>query len=115
MHWLTWREITELFRTWQGVGVAATGVIAALYYGPQKILETWDWYVNRFHDEAVLDVLKEQSLLASELRPKPVEGYSVGELSKILHRTHPSIGKSLQRLKRKGRVELYRGGFRLKE
>jgi hypothetical protein len=106
--------------------------VPAVYYGPRKVLEAWDWYVHRFRDEPILQVMHDRRLVPAEsnypmeqqLGPSHVpmtpniliikEGtYSVGDLSHILKRSHPSIGKSLRRLKAKGKVELYRGGFRL--
>lgn len=105
----------KLYEAGKSFAATCIAVLAAIYYGPRKMLETWDWYLNRFFDEPVLDVLRENSLLAKELRVRPVEGYSIGELAELLNRSQQSIGKSLRRLKRKGRVELYRGGFRTRE
>lgn len=115
MHWLTWQEIADLFRTWQGFGLALIGAVSALYNAPRSILETWDWYMNRFYDEEVLDLYKEQALLPRELRPKPVESLGVQELATKLKRTPGSIYRSNKRLKRKRLIEYYRGGFRFKE
>jgi hypothetical protein len=41
--------------------------------------------------------------------------YSVGDLAHILKRSHPSIGKSIRRLRAQGKVEFDKGGFRLKQ
>jgi len=29
---------------------ATAAILAALYYGPRKMLSTWEWYVCRFRD-----------------------------------------------------------------
>jgi len=82
------------------------------------MLETWDWYINRFFDEPVLDVLREYSFLAKDLRPPQYKDrtfLTVGDLAGKLKRSHRSIGKSIKRLRRKGLIELYYGGFRMKE
>lgn len=44
-------------RTVWGSTIAILGVIAAFYYGPKKVLETFDWYMNRFVDYKVDDYL----------------------------------------------------------
>jgi len=41
--------------------------------------------------------------------------YSVGDLADILNRSHRSIGKSIRRLRAQGKIEQYRGGFRIKK
>ncbi len=110
-----WHALWELIHTWQGAVLAVLAVLGGIYYGPRKMLETWDWYLNRFRDEPILDLMRERSLLATELRTHAIEGYSVGELAQALNRDQKSIANSLGRLKRKDRVELYHGGFRLKQ
>lgn len=99
MHWFTWQQIIELSKTWQGLAVAIVGAATAIYYGLRKILETWDWYVTRFVDDPVLEVLREQALVRPEDRPHPLQGFSVGELATKLNRSHQSIGKSIRRLR----------------
>jgi hypothetical protein len=123
MHWLTWREIADFFlRTWQGLGLTVSGVLAGAYYGPRKIVETWDWYLDRFVDDKVLDVIREQALVRPQDRPltalgtpMPLDGFSVGELATKLDRSQQSIGKSIKRLRKSGKVEFFYGAFRLKE
>ncbi len=107
--------------------------VPAMYYGARKALETWDWYVHRFRDEPILQLMRDCKLVPAEhnfaLEPQlgpnhlPAtpnalivkEGtYSVGDLSHITKRSRRSIGKSMRRLRAQGKVELYRGGFRLK-
>jgi hypothetical protein len=46
----------HLIAGWGGLLVA---VAAAIYYGPRKMLETWSWYMYRFRDRAVHDVIDE--------------------------------------------------------
>ena len=115
MHWLSWHDSWQFLKSWQGIAVAVFGVAGVIYYGPKQALETWDWYLNRFFDEPLLDLMREQSLLTKELSQRSIEGYSVGELAKLLKRSQRSIGKSIKRLKRKDRLELYHGGFRPKQ
>src|SRR5215472_11085464 len=46
------------------------GVTLAIYYGPRQMLETWDRYVDRFRDAAILDIVR------NRLFHRPA-GYSV--------------------------------------
>lgn len=55
----------------------------------------------QFTPPTIVNILKEGS-------------YSVGDLAIILDRSHHSIGKSLRRLREKGKVEIHHGGFKLK-
>ena len=135
---MNWKSVVEFLHHWQWlVGWLVGGIIAAapvIYYGPRKALETWDWYVHRFRDEPILQLMRDCKLVPAEynialekqLGPNHVpatpnaliakEGtYSVGDLSHITERSHRSIGKSMRRLRAQGKVELYRGGFRLKQ
>jgi hypothetical protein len=117
-----WKVLWAWLRTWQGAIPAVLTVSAAIYYGPKKMLETWDWYLNRFRDEAVLDVLRTRrfaprpNLYAAYLtqsghlgNPEHPEQreipYYPGEVAKILNRKEESVEKSLVRLRRRGRVE----------
>ncbi len=125
----TWGELAGFFHTWYGVTAAIVGTLLALYYGPRQMFETWDWYLNRFRDEAILDVLRHVRI-PKKLAPHNPAGpdethptilaiakegsYSVGDLADILNRTHRSIGKSINRLRAKEKIEFHRGGFRLK-
>lgn len=79
------------------------------------MLETWDWYLNRFIDEPIMDILREYAFLSKSARARPVESLSIGDLATKLNRKQSSVGKSIARLKRKNLIELYKGGFRLKE
>jgi len=78
------------------------------------MLETWDWYINRFFDEPVMDIIKDRRFRHYENR-REEDPYTVGDLARQLKRTHRSIGKSIGRLRRKDRIELYMGGFRPKQ
>jgi len=100
-----------------------------VYYAPKKVLETWDWYLDRFRDRPILDVMRDVRLPKNLTVPNPIGpgevsptiisiakhgSYSVGDLADILDRSHQSIGKSIRRLRAQGKIEPDRGGFRLK-
>jgi hypothetical protein len=102
-------------------------VLAALYYGPRKVLETWDWYLDRFLDQPIVDTMNELRM-PSRVMPDPrgsqyaaptivkiVEdgSYSVNDLAIILNRSHKSIGGSLRHLQKKGTIVQQGGGFKL--
>jgi DNA-binding transcriptional ArsR family regulator len=120
----------DFLHHWQWLIAAVIAAIPAIYHAPKKALETWDWYLNRFRDRVVLDVLREVRIpkkLApfnptgpGQISPTIVsiakEGsYGVGDLADILNRSQRSIGKSLRRLKAQGKVELDRGGFKIRK
>jgi hypothetical protein len=93
------------------------------------LLETWDWYVARFRDRVIIEVMREVRI-PKKLVPFNPSGpgqvspaiisiakhgsYSVGDLKDILSRSRRSIGKSVRRLRAQGKIELDRGGFKLK-
>jgi hypothetical protein len=126
-------RVLELVHRWQWLIAAIGAAIAApILYAPRRILEEWDWHIHRWRDEPILRTMRDLKTvppkhnlpLEKQLGPSHVpmtpniliikEGtYSVGDLSHILNRTHRSIGKSLRRLKAKGKVEVHKGGFRL--
>jgi len=114
---------------WQWLIAAIVAAVPTLYYGPRKVLETWDWYLDRFRDRPILEVLREVRI-PKNLAPFNPSGpgeihptirdiakhgsYSVGDLADILNRSHRSIGKSVRRLRAQGKIVLDRGGFKLK-
>jgi len=110
-----WGKIAAFLRSGYGITASIAGFLLALYYGPRTMLETWDWYINRFFDEPVLDVLRHQAMVRPADRPRPLEPLSIGELAKKLDRTQRSIAKSIKRLTRTGKIEFYFGGYRFKE
>ena len=122
--------VVDFLHRWQWLIAAIVAVIPTIYYGPKKVLEAWDWYLDRFRDRALLDVMREVHI-PKRLAPSSPTGpgqvsptivsiakhgtYGVDDLSQILNRTHRSIGKSLRRLRAEGTVELERGGFKIKK
>jgi hypothetical protein len=52
-----------------GWTVATAGGVAALYYGPRKMLETFDWYMDRFWDSKVEEFLKLHVTKSSFVHP----------------------------------------------
>ncbi len=113
-----WVWIKAFFHTWYFTVAGIMGILYSIYSGIPAMFRTWDFLIERFRDEPVLDILREQNFMAKELRPPSFArrtSLSVGELAKKLNRTHQSIGKSIKRLKRKDLIELYNGGIRLKD
>jgi hypothetical protein len=130
MSGVNWQTSMEFLRRWRWLlPVIVTGA-SAVYFTPKKLVEAWDWYLDRFWDRPVLDVLREVRI-PKKLSPVSLSGsgethptiiaimkhgsYSVGDLADILNRSHQSIGKSIRRLRAQGKVELDRGGFKLKK
>ncbi len=126
---VNWRAFIDFLHRWQWLVAAIAASVPTVYYGPKKLLETWDWYVDRFRDRPILEVLREVRIpkkLApfnpggpGEVSPTIISiakhgSYSVGDLADILNRSHRSIGKSVRRLRAQGKIELDHGGFKLK-
>lgn len=94
------------------------------------MFKTWDFLLDRFRDQPVVEILHEVRL-PKKLAPFNPTGprqisptiksiikdgtYSVGDLADILNRGHRSIGKSVHRLRVQGKIEQVEGGFRLKK
>lgn len=126
---MNWRPFVDLLHRWQWLVAAVAAIVPTAYYGPKKLLETWDWYVDRFRDRPILEVLREVRIPKNlapfnpcgpgEVSPTIISiakhgSYSVGHLADILNRSRRSIGKSVRRLRAQGKIELHRGGFKLK-
>ena len=127
---VSWPTFIDFLHRWQCLVAAIAAGVPTVYYAPKKVLETWDWYVGRFRDRPVLDVLHEVRI-PKKLAPFNSSGpgevsptitaiakygsYSVGDLADILNRSHQSIGKSVRRLRAQGKIELDHGGFKLKK
>ena len=90
------------------------------------MLETWDWYIDRFIDMPVADIVRRRAFR----EPVPVYGgrlgvefikiephelrYRAEDIARVLHRSEKSVFKSLLRLERRGKVESDQWGWRWK-
>ena len=116
MLWLTWREIADFFRTWQGFAVAILGGAATVYYGPKKMLETWDWYIDRFIDRKVMDAVRfpkpAPARGQSNYGPQPPKEspYETYELAHMTGRSESAVIASLRRLEKRGKIKLTHDG-----
>jgi hypothetical protein len=116
--------LRELLRTWQGIVLGVLAVVGAIYYGPKKMLETWDWYWDRFRDNEVFLIICRRKLIPkpggyvhSNFAPPPpmVElPFFSKEIADYLKRKEPSVQRSLTRLRRRGKIEPYQDGWRLR-
>jgi len=92
-----------------GWTVATVGGLAALYYGPRKMFETFDWYMDRFFDHKVLAFLESHITIANyvapnALRPQWATMKSVPEIAKAIGFSEKRVLGCLRRLKRKKEV-----------
>jgi len=121
---MPWADVWRYLRSWEGIVPTILTVAAALYYGPKKILEVWDWYLDRFWDREVLAILKNR-IFISRTRPgkmivsieqfEPIESsYSADYIATQLNRSERSVSKSLKRLYAHDKIERYQDGWRLK-
>lgn len=124
-----WHKLTGFFQTWYGSVAGTIGILATIYNGLPQMVKTWDFLVDRFLDQPVLQVLHVVRF-PKKLAPFNPAGpsdisptvtmiakhgtYTVGDLADILNRSHRSIGKSIRRLTMQGKIEQNFGGFRLK-
>jgi hypothetical protein len=107
VHWLTWREIADLFRTWQGLTLASVSFLATLYYGPRKMLETWDWYLDRlFHSKVRHFLHGKVTTIFKTAQGDTVYGElkTVDEIAKGTNLPEQRVRKSLVALQRKKEV-----------
>jgi hypothetical protein len=117
-----WRALWELIHTWQGIVLAALATLGAVYYGPRKMLETWDWYWDRFRDSKVLLLIQRRKLIPPSggqsnfgHPPPPVElPYEIQEIADFLGRKKKSVIRSVKRLWRRGKIEPFQNGWRIK-
>jgi hypothetical protein len=124
---MRWPEIWHFIRSWKGIVSSVVAVAAALFYGPKKVLEVWDWYLERFRDRHVWGILKNRTKVEQGIRFNPYKGmhggldsgsiempWSVKDIAETLNRSERSVSKSLSRLEDQDRAERYQGGWRLK-
>lgn len=108
MHWLTWRQIGEFFKSWQGVIAGSIAVAATIYYGPRRVLETFDWYMDRFKDYKVRDFLRSnvipRRLTAHGEMSAQAIAKSISEIGAGTTMSAKSVAGSLKRLQRRHHV-----------
>ena len=108
MHWLSWHELGEFLRTWQGAATAFVAALATIYYGPRKMLETYDWYMYRFRDHKVRRFLR-SSVIPSRLTALGEEGAKAvpklpREIGEAIGMPEKRVLGSLKRLERTHQV-----------
>lgn len=102
-----WGALWELVHTWQGLILAVLAVLGAIYYGPRKVLETWDWYLDRFIDSKVkgfLDGSIGTPLLTQHGPVSYAVSRSVQEIAQATQMSEKRVIKSLGRLSKKRTV-----------
>ena len=62
----------DFLQTWQGTALTGIAILGTLYYGPRKMLETWDWYWERYRDNEVLFMISRRKTIP---RPRGTFGY----------------------------------------
>jgi hypothetical protein len=117
-----WHTFWQFLHTWQGYIPAAITVAAAVYYGPQKVLETWDWYLDRFRDQRVMDVVRRKRQTTYVLPRNSMsdphaigtkdEGWTAEQIAESTGREVSSVSKSLRRLARRKKVSEGTDGWR---
>lgn len=109
---MNWHDVWKFLQTWEGMASATVAAAAALYYAPKQWLETWDWYMDRFHDYKVYDVIKKKRTVSASYDGG--EGvrmgyeeypYSVSDIANSLNRSEKSVRESLRRLERRGKAK----------
>jgi len=108
VHWLTWHEISAFFKSWQGVIAGNIAVVATIYYGPRRVLETYDWYMDRFRDYKVRDFLRSNVIpprwtARGEIGARAT-AKSITEISASTKMSQKQVAGSLKRLQRRHHV-----------
>jgi hypothetical protein len=103
-------------RTAWGWTIATIGGLAALYYGSRKMLETFDWYMDRFVDYKVQNFLESHVIKAAYIAPQGVRPQSptpksIAEIAAATGLTEGRVRGCLNRLKRKKAVMLDRPDY----
>jgi hypothetical protein len=124
---MRWAELWHFIRSWEGIVPSVVAVAAALFYGPKKVLEVWDWYLERFRDRHVWGILKYRIKVEQGPRFNPYQEahgglesasiempWTIKDIAETLDRSERSVAKSLSRLDDQDRAERYQGGWRLK-
>jgi len=50
---MKWREFWSFVTSTWGIAAAVVTAGLAIYYAPKKVLETYDWYMDRIYDSKV--------------------------------------------------------------
>ena len=116
---MRWSVFWPYAHTWWGTFVGGATILYGAYYGLRKMLETWDWYIERFTDSKVCQFLKD-NVGGWKLSERFGENQYVvnywkrEDIAKALRFGERRVEKSLDRLKRQGRAELMREGWVVK-
>lgn len=114
---MDWKSGIEFLHRWQSlIGGVIVGT-TAIYYGPRKALETWDWYARRFkekYDAKVHHFLHERWRQAKlqrpgrnvTLPPAPIAG-----IAESIGRKEKKVYLSLRRLEGAGKVQEVANGW----
>lgn len=106
---MKWKEFWPYAHNTWGWTVACITAIAWVYYGPKKMLETYDWYMQRFKDYEVEDYLRSQKtpekITGIGLFPAKPMSKTISEISTAIGKTENSVRGSLMRLKRRNRID----------
>ena len=113
MHWRT--ILGWAIRLWPWAA-SAVAVLLAIYYGPKQVLETYDWYVDRFRDRAVLDLLEHAitiphvDMFQQKIQVRTIP-FAPSTIAKRLGRSEASVLRSLRRLERHRKAMPSMGGW----
>jgi hypothetical protein len=87
------------------------------------MFETWDWYWDRFRDNEVFLIISQRKIIRRPGGYVVVHGvsppmtelpYHAGGIAAQLGRKESSVLRSLERLRRRGKIERFENGWRLK-
>jgi len=65
------RAVLSFLHRWQWLLAAIAAGVPTVYYAPKKVLETWVWYLDRFRDRPILDVMRDVRLPKNLAVPNP--------------------------------------------
>jgi hypothetical protein len=102
MHWAHWRELWNLLYSWQGFTAGVVGVLAALYYGPRKVLEAWHWWMDILTDSKIREFMESH---ASKSEMGGGRSVTIVDISKGTGMSEHRVGNSLRRMRKKKLVK----------
>jgi len=115
---MDWRSLWRFWTTWEGKTLAVGGFLLTIYYGAKQLLETYDWYLDRFYDFGVLAIVRKKKFqpMSSQNNWSPgipaLIPHRVEDIAKELGRKNHRVLKSLRRLENKNKVaETSDGGW----
>lgn len=104
---IDWKQLWPYTHTWWGWTVGVVSAFLAIYHGPRKVWETYDWYMEKLFDHKVSDFLETKVTKGASMNGKRLTfptPTSVEEIATATGFSTKRVLGCLRRLKRKKAV-----------